>query len=327
MTLLRRHDQFFKRLLEQPGTAGTLLRERLPAAVAARLAADPPQLIPGSFVDRHLQEYHTDRLYRVRLTDGQPALVYALVEHKSRPHVRIGLQLLTYMARIWRNWDKTEGKAEPGQRRPPLPPVLPLVVYNGDKVWDLPLSFADAQDADAALRPYMLDFRFGLMDLGRIADAALSQEVALRSGLLILKRGGRPGPLREVLLEVARVAAALGLDDLVATLRYILGELDHVDPAVLEDVLKEILPGEEATMMSITMERWKAEWTAEGMAVGEARGKAASLARLLQRRFDSVPAGIRARIEGADSAQLDVWLDNVLDAPDLESVFQPVTSA
>ena len=38
--LIRRHDQFFKRLLEQPGAAGALLRERLPPEIAKLLGPD-----------------------------------------------------------------------------------------------------------------------------------------------------------------------------------------------------------------------------------------------------------------------------------------------
>ncbi|WP_157619360.1 hypothetical protein [Skermanella stibiiresistens] len=40
--LIQRHDQFFKRLLEQPSAAGALIRERLPVAVAACLAPGDP---------------------------------------------------------------------------------------------------------------------------------------------------------------------------------------------------------------------------------------------------------------------------------------------
>ena len=99
--LIKRHDQFFKRLLDHAGTAGALIRERLPWEVAERLAPDAPELVSGSFVDKELREYHTDRLYRVRTVDGDAAFIYALVEHKSSPDPGIGLQLLIYQTRVW----------------------------------------------------------------------------------------------------------------------------------------------------------------------------------------------------------------------------------
>jgi len=48
--LIQRHDQFFKRLLDQPGAAGALLRERLPPEVAALLDDRPPEnpIIPAA---------------------------------------------------------------------------------------------------------------------------------------------------------------------------------------------------------------------------------------------------------------------------------------
>jgi hypothetical protein len=53
--LLQRHDQFFKRLIDEPGTAGAPLRERLPPALAALLSDDPPERMPGSFVPDDLR--------------------------------------------------------------------------------------------------------------------------------------------------------------------------------------------------------------------------------------------------------------------------------
>jgi|SRR3954447_23067126 hypothetical protein len=75
--LIRRHDQFFRRLLDQPGAAGALLRERLPAEVAGRLAPGAPELVPGSFVDGELRENRTDRLYRVRTLGGDITFIQA----------------------------------------------------------------------------------------------------------------------------------------------------------------------------------------------------------------------------------------------------------
>lgn len=97
---VQRHDAFFQTLLDRPGNAGTLLRERLPPEVVALLTDDPPEHVPGSFVSRRLRKYQTDRLYRTRTTTGRPVLVYTLIEHKADPDPRIGLQLLGYQAQI-----------------------------------------------------------------------------------------------------------------------------------------------------------------------------------------------------------------------------------
>ncbi|MEI8397438.1 MAG: Rpn family recombination-promoting nuclease/putative transposase, partial [Rhodospirillaceae bacterium] len=93
------HDKLFKGLLDQPGTAGALLRERLPPEIACLLSDDPPELIDGEFIDEALQGSQSDRLFRAWLKVGAEVLLYVLIDHKSTPDPGIILQLLGYMTR------------------------------------------------------------------------------------------------------------------------------------------------------------------------------------------------------------------------------------
>ena len=192
--VVQRHDQFFQALLDKPGTAGALIRENLPREITARLSSNPPVLMPGSFVSSELRGVRTDRLYRCWTIDDRPVLIYTILEHKSTNDPRIALQILTYICRIIEYWDKTEGRATDGTLNP-LPAIVTMVVYNGTAPWTVPLSLAEATDADPALLPYLPNFRYSLVDLGRVPNEQLSQLRALRVGLLILKHG-KPGRAR-----------------------------------------------------------------------------------------------------------------------------------
>ena len=57
----------------------------------------------------------------------------------------------------------------------------------------------------------------------------------------------------------------------------------------------------------------KAEWLAEG--------KAETLVRQLERRFGPISQDVKGRILGASVTDLETWLDAILDARDLDSVF------
>ena len=57
------------------------------------------------------------------------------------------------------------------------------------------------------------------------------------------------------------------------------------------------------------------------MEQGKAEGKAETLLRLMERRFGAVPEAARARISAASVADLDGWLDAILDAGDVDEVF------
>ncbi len=79
------HDGFFKQVLGDPGLAGTFLREHLPPDVADLLGPEPPEPVPGSFVDEDLRQHHSDLLFRVQLKAGCQGFAYVLMEHKSTP--------------------------------------------------------------------------------------------------------------------------------------------------------------------------------------------------------------------------------------------------
>jgi len=75
------------------------------------------------------------------------------------------------------------------------------------------------------------------------------------------------------------------------------------------------------------MERWIEGWIQgwiEGWRKGWMEGRVeGELARLLEKRFGDIPSGVRERISTADLPSLESWLERVLDAPDLQSVFGP----
>ena len=54
---------------------------------------------------------------------------------------------------------------------------------------------------------------------------------------------------------------------------------------------------------------------------GIVKGEAKSLSRLFEPRFGRLPAALKARIGRAKLAQLDAWIDRVLDAKSMDAVF------
>jgi predicted transposase YdaD len=122
------HDHLIKLLLGRPATAAAFLRERLPPDIVALMAPEPPELMPGSFIDSGRRSHHTDLLFRLALTGGRSAFIPVLIEHVSRrrSHPVVLPKLMRYMAVMG------EKHLEDGHGLP-LPPVIPLVIYQGAK--------------------------------------------------------------------------------------------------------------------------------------------------------------------------------------------------
>jgi len=58
----------------------------------------------------------------------------------------------------------------------------------------------------------------------------------------------------------------------------------------------------------------------QGLSQGLSQGQRLVLLRQLQRRFGPLPTAVLTRIESAGTADLERWLDRVLDAATLDDV-------
>ena len=301
------HDHFFRALMERPKAAGALLRERLPPIVAEQLVGDP-LLVEGTFVDKELRSSQSDRLYQVALRGGRSAFIYCLVEHKSAPDPRVALQLLRYLVRIWERYDQAiDGTGL-------LPPILPLVVYHGKPEWSTPALFSSMLAATDEMRPYLLDFPFGLLDVGQVEDDKLSNEEELRAGLIVLKYAPRVTEenVEEVVTWVLTRLHGVSRELFLLAVRYML-RVYGLTWERFESVSRRVMDEREQWMIGSAAR--------ELFAQGEATGEAKALVLVLERRFGQLPGDLRRRVDEARAAQLEAWLERAVDGATLDEVF------
>jgi hypothetical protein len=317
--LIRRHDQFAKQLLDQKGLADVFLRERLPAALTARLTPEPASDRSESFVDATLAERRGDRVYSLALADGPQVLAWTMIEHKSAPDPDSILQTLGYVT----------GLATRAATRIEMPngslclipaPVFAVILYHGDRPWPLPTVLGPAYRLPPDMASIgLLDFCYTLVDLGAIPDMELSHHPELQAGLLVLKYATRDDDPATTLERLLVAAAGAGLTVVAIAVRYLLGA-STFDRAQLRATLARVLPGQEDNMLSQAALEIMAESRAEGVAQGMAQGKADLLLRLMRRRFGTLPSIVEQRVLSAEADDLDRWGEAVLDAPTVDDV-------
>ena len=306
------HDAFFKHVLSDPQLAGTFLREHLPRDVVDLLGPELPEPVSGSFVDEELRQHHSDLLFRVQLKAGRSAFAYLLMEHKSSPDQAARLQLLRYVVRILSDW------YDQNQRQLPLPPILPLLAYQGPRGWTFSCEFMDLFGAvPEPLRAYLPAFRHAMIDLTQIDDDDLSEELRLRAFLKALKYTRRPD-LRECMDLVLAEWSALGENDFSVILTYMgKGSKVGIDLKEFRETLLRRVPDRVEQIMG-----WLTQpYYEKGKAEGKAEGGASVLARLLEQRFGAVPPLLRQRIFAANVEQIEAWGERVLGACDVHAVF------
>ena len=316
------HDALFRALLGNPGRADTLIREYLPPAVAAELSDAPIRPVDTSFVDVVLHQSHSDRLFEARLRGGGAAFIYVLLEHKAEPDPGTALQMLGYMVRIWQRY--ANGRAT---RLRALPPIVPLIFYHGRTRWSGPLSVAEMIAGEGELAAFARRLCCVLHDLGERPLGALSGDPAVWSGLAALVAAFRGQPAEGVLRRILS-GVPDGSELELQVLSYIVRTYE-LTPTVLETAARAAKPQRWEALMSTVAEAWvreakaegRVEGKAEGRVEGKAEGKAETLLRLLQRRFGPVPESTRARVAVGSAAEIDVWIDALLDAQSLTEVF------
>jgi predicted transposase/invertase (TIGR01784 family) len=100
------HDALVKQGFANPKYAAEALRAILPKELVTALDFEHLKVETGSFVDKALEQSHSDLLFSVPVA-GEPALIYVLFEHMSRRDRRLSLRLLRYVLRILERFNPT----------------------------------------------------------------------------------------------------------------------------------------------------------------------------------------------------------------------------
>ena len=320
------HDALFRAAFEDTNLAAAFLRDHLPNAIAALLDVTRPEKVDATFIDEALAGSQSDALFKVSTRSGKPVWCYLLIEHKSTPDIALPLQLAHYMIRIWRRHVTEYGPA--ALRR--LPPIVPMVLYHGERRWSVPEGLGEmiAGDPDLVFLP---GASYILRNITEMPIEALSRDATLRAVLITLKRAAmehlaevvdslpKGSDLRQqVVTYIHEAYPDVALEDMMAELRRV-GAYDM--EAYMGTIAQTMHAEGKAAGLAAGLAEGKAAGLAEGLAAGEAK----ILLRLLQRRFGPVPGDINDRVGAADLKQIEVWFDAAIDAPSLSAVFAPDT--
>ena len=252
------HDQFFKSSLRRPEVAADLVAHYLPPDVVALLDLGSLELQEGSFIDDQLREQQSDLLFRARLLDGGETYIYLLFEHKSFVYHLSPFQVLRYQVRIWERDIRIAGR-----RAASLCPIIPIVVYHGQRRWTAPLSLSGLFRSPPALAPFLPEQRYVLLDLQSWKKEEIIGGLLLRVTLLVLQAIFRPN-LPFNLTAIAALLRQLGdqvlrEQELGRILTYATRAGQGLSVAEFNDVATAADPERGGTIAMTLAEKWLAE--------------------------------------------------------------------
>lgn len=188
------------------------------------------------------------------------------------------MQLLQYMMEIWRSWlnDKESGiKRRVGFR---LPPIVPVVLYNGKNKWSAQRSFKDYQASSTVFGDCLVDFKYHLVDIKRwdTADLLKMEEILPLAIGFDNANGFQELALR--LSDMLEAIQALSPDESKSIKSYIKRILTPLaekwDAMDLKQLLKQFEGGSDmVSNMGRIIDKEFAKRQREGMQAGKLAGK------------------------------------------------------
>jgi hypothetical protein len=264
-----------------------------------------------SYVTEDFSNRADDIVWRVKV-GGEWVYLYLLIEFQSSVDKYMALRMMVYGGLLYQDLIKRGEVLADGR----LPPVLPIVLYNGSQRWSAVTDVFDLiPPVPGLVEQFKPRLKYLLIDENAWSDSELASLKNLVAAVFRIEHpaspdaiGGLLSLLDEWLAERPDLRRMFALWIRATLMRK--AEYRIVLPQI--DDLQEL-----NVMLAERIEEWAHAYKAEGEAL--------ALQKLLKKRFGAVPSDVLAKISAASLEQIDGWLDQVLDARSLEDLFGPTT--
>ncbi len=305
------HDSSYKFLFSNPELVRDLIMGFIPDDWLHTLDYSTLEKVSGSYVSDDFKQREDDIVWRVKV-GGEWVYLYILIEFQSTVDKYMALRMMVYIGLLYQDLIK-QGNALPDGR---LPPILPIVLYNGSQKWTAATNVSDLIPAVPGLMAeFKPSLKYLLIDENVYTDTELSSLRNLVAAVFRLERNKAPDDLVGVIdLLIDWLADRPDLKYMFFS--WIKGTLNKKpEYSKLLDKIDDL--GSIKVMLADRLEEWAHGYMAEGKQEGETL----LLQKLLAKRFGAIPAETTALISNAPVVDIERWFDRAIDAKQLSDVF------
>ena len=191
------YDQGYKQLFSHARMVEDLLRGFVAGEWLEQLDFDTLDRVNATFVSPEYQKREGDIIWRIQSqAHGGEIYIYLLLEFQSTVDEEMALRMLVYVGMLYQEIVKNR---KPQETRL-LPPVLPLVLYNGKKQWNSAQALSQRiAQAPLQIREYQPEMRYLLIDESRLLDSDLAVERNLAAAMFSIERSRTPQDLENAI--------------------------------------------------------------------------------------------------------------------------------
>lgn len=305
-------DTAYKQLFAYPEMVRDLLLGFVPGDWVHQLDLTSLERVNGSYVSDGGHHRHSDMVWRVRLA-GEWIYIYLLLEFQSRSDHWMALRMQVYIGLLYQELVKRRELPQPGR----LPPVFPVVLYNGMTRWTACCELAElVLPGHPDLVNLQPSQRYLLIDQHRLDHRLLERDSNFLATVFRLERLDTVKGLVQEAERWNLLSASAAVTGLKRSLnRWIARRLSQVAGRRKLDLQSLVV--KEAAMGVPQFDTFIDALRYETQLVGQRE----QLQRLLVRRFGSVSKRLKKRIENGEVDDLDRWFDRLFDAKNIQDIF------
>ncbi len=327
------NDIDYAMLFAHPEMVRDLLAGFTPFSALGALDVSAYERINASYVSDRGTVRRDDMVWRLHL-DGQSVLVYLLLEFQARPDPWMALRKQVYVGLLYQDLVKRHVLTADAR----LPPVLPLVLYNGVPPWRGGTDLSDlCESLPVGLAPFQPAQRFCLIDQRGVdlsGDKHANNAVA---AIFRLELSRSETETRAAIAGLGRLLEKMTVEPMRHTI------VEWVKRLVGRNARKRQSPvtlnfTEVADMLDRGYATWADRWEDTGRKKGIAQGRAEVLEEatvtarqllksILYFRFGTLPVDALEIIDGADLVKIKSWTEPAWQANSLAEVLHSSSNA
>lgn len=149
------HDFGYKRLFSNLVIFRQLLETFVDQPWVHELDFNKAETINHSFISEDYKKTESDIIYKIKLKNGKDAYIYILLEFQSTVDQYISVRMLNYITSLYLNMIQNQKS-----KKKKLPPVFPILLYNGDLKWTAPDSITQLIENNNVLGDFGIGFKY-----------------------------------------------------------------------------------------------------------------------------------------------------------------------
>jgi len=208
-TIHKLKDNSYKKILAKPEMFLEFLHSFIPIDMLKHIKPSDIEDISERFLPLFSDNKDSDTVKRIRLSEDEPLYIISIIEHESSVNFSACFKLLQYITYVLSDYVKENDKKHEDELKATgctnlilstdkdfkLPPVLPIIFYDGAKKWTSSLNLVDRTEFSDIFYKYIPKFQYELVDLNQYSCDDLVSFGGLLSLILIIDKVRKPEDL------------------------------------------------------------------------------------------------------------------------------------